>query len=59
MTPQNRADRDLQHWQSLRHLDPESRIEALMASFWAEPMQTALEYEITLNRVAEEMSRVE
>lgn len=58
MTPQQSADVDLHQWQSLRHLVPEDRIEALMASYFAEPMQSALEYQITLDRVAEAMRHV-
>lgn len=55
MTPQQQADAALQLWQSLRSLPPEERIEVLMADFFRPPVESDLEYSITLRNVAMEM----
>jgi 23S rRNA A2030 N6-methylase RlmJ len=57
MTPQRAADNALARWQQLRALSPEERIRALVADFFVPPLESDAEYEITLNTVAEEMSR--
>jgi len=56
-TPQQRADAELRRWQELRALDPDLRIVVLMDEFFREPVESALEYQITLDRVAMEMAR--
>lgn len=55
VTPQQQVDLALQQWQALRALPPEERIEALMADFFRPPVESDLEYSITLRNVAMEM----
>jgi hypothetical protein len=56
MTNQQQADQLLAHWQSLRPLPPDERIERLMAEFFSPLPPCQVEYEATLNRVREEMA---
>lgn len=46
----------LQHWQSLRSLPSELRIEALMASFFSPPPVSDIEYAAIERIVMEEMA---
>jgi hypothetical protein len=57
MSPQQRADVALRRWQELRALDPDLRIVVLVDEFFSPPIESDLEYQITLNLVSEEMSR--
>jgi hypothetical protein len=58
MTAQQQADAALTTWQAIRsaYPDPAERIEILMADFFRAPVESALEYDATLNRVAEAMA---
>jgi hypothetical protein len=57
MNRQQSANLELAQWQSLRNagLTPEQRIEALFADFFAPIPPSEIEYQATLNRIAEEM----
>jgi hypothetical protein len=56
LNSQQEADFLLRQWQSLRSLPPPERIERLFLDFFAPPLASDFEYEITLRNVAMEMS---
>jgi hypothetical protein len=56
MTPQQKANAELQRWQQNRHLAPVERIEAIDAEP-APPMLTEEQFQIAQSDVAWEMSK--
>ena len=56
MTDQQQADLLLAQWQALRMLEPEERIERLMADFFSPLSPCATEYEATLNSIRDIMA---
>jgi hypothetical protein len=58
MNRQQSANLELAKWQALRNagLTPEQRMERLMSDFFAPMPPSDIEYQATLNRIAEEMA---
>jgi hypothetical protein len=58
MNRQQSANLELAQWQALRNagLTPEQRMERLMSDFFAPIPPSDIEYQATLNRIAEEMA---
>ena len=56
LSSQQFADAALQRWQELRGLDPESRIEILMAEFFRPPFNLDVRYEDVLKAISMEMA---
>jgi hypothetical protein len=58
MNRQQSANLALCQWQALRNagLTPEQRMERLMSEFFAPIPPSDIEYQATLNRIAEEMA---
>jgi hypothetical protein len=58
MNRQQSANLALSQWQALRSagLTPQQRIEQLFADFFAPIPPSDIEYQATLNRIAEEMA---
>lgn len=56
MTSQQHADILLRRWQALRPLAPEERIQRLIDDFFSPLPPTEIEFDLTLDRVREEMA---